>query len=35
MQEAEIGANGHTLDHMRQDIVHPIDYRRHRASFSG
>ena len=24
-QEAESGANGHTLDHMRQDSVHPID----------
>ena len=31
MKEAEIGANGHTLYHMRQDAVHPVDYGRHRA----
>ena len=33
MKEAEIGANGHTLYHTRQDVVHPVDYGRHRASF--
>src|ERR671936_32041 len=32
MQEAEIGANRHTLDHTRQDGVHPVDEGRHRAS---
>ena len=32
-KEAAMGANGHTLDHTRQDIVPPVDYGRPRASF--
>lgn len=27
MKEAEIRANGHMLDHTRQDEVHSVDYR--------
>ena len=33
MQEAEMGANGHTRYHTRQDVVHPADEGRPRASF--
>jgi hypothetical protein len=33
MKEAEIGAHGHTLYHLRQDVVHPVNYGRHQASF--
>ena len=33
MKEAEMSANGHTLYHTSQDMIHPVDYGRHRASF--
>jgi hypothetical protein len=26
MKEAELGANGHPLDHTSQDVVHPVAY---------